>query len=183
MKGHARLTDLSLGGVGLESLDPPLTLGSKAQVSFAVGDKQLETDAVVTRSEGGGNKVGMEFIKLAPHERLGLEEFIRYHLQLRQEERRRHPRVPARQSIEYVAGGKRGIGRLTDISLNGVGFITSGPTLRKGTQARLLFQLGPERIETEVAICFAAKGRLGASFVNLNDQQRAALEKFVSQAL
>ena len=98
-------------------------------------------------------------------------------------ERRKHPRVPTRQHLEYVVGRKRGIGRLTDISLNGVGFITSGPTLRKGTQARLLFQLGLERIETEVAICFAEKGRLGASFVTLNDQQRAALERFVSQAL
>ncbi len=98
-------------------------------------------------------------------------------------ERRKHPRVLTRQQVEYVVGRKRGIGRLTDISLGGIAFITSGPTLRKGIQARLLFQAGPERIEIEVVICSAEKGRVGASFVTLNDLQRASLEKFVSQAL
>lgn len=79
MKGKARLRDLSLGGLGLESPDPPLTLGAKTRVSFLLGGKQLETDAVVTRHDG--DQVGVEFIQLAPHERFGLEEFIRYHAQ------------------------------------------------------------------------------------------------------
>lgn len=78
MRGKARLTDLSLSGLGLESPDPPLTLGSRARVSFLVGGQALETDVVVVHSEGG-DRVGAEFIQLAPHERFGLEEFIRYH--------------------------------------------------------------------------------------------------------
>ncbi|MFQ5696417.1 MAG: PilZ domain-containing protein [Terriglobia bacterium] len=80
IKGQGRLTDLSVGGVGLESPQPPLTLGSKARVSFMVGGKQIETDALVTR-RAGSKKIGLEFVELAPHERFGLEEFIRYHQQ------------------------------------------------------------------------------------------------------
>lgn len=84
MKGRARLTDLSVGGLGLESPDPPLVAGSQARVSFMVGGKPLETDVVVTHSEAGG-RVGAQFLQLAPHERFGLEEFIRYHQQRQQQ--------------------------------------------------------------------------------------------------
>lgn len=80
MKGRARLTDISLAGLGLESPDPPLAVGSQARVSFMLGGKPLEADVVVTRSEDP-DKVGAQFLQLAPHERFGLEEFIRYHQQ------------------------------------------------------------------------------------------------------
>lgn len=80
MRGKARLTDLSVGGVGVESPEPPLVAGSSVRVSFLMGNQKLETDAKVTRTEGT-NRIGMEFVQLAPHERFGLEEFIRYHQQ------------------------------------------------------------------------------------------------------
>lgn len=80
MKGRARLTDVSLSGLGLESPDPPLAVGSQARVSFMMAGKPLETDVVVTHSEGP-DKVGAQFLQLAPHERFGLEEFIRHHQQ------------------------------------------------------------------------------------------------------
>lgn len=79
-KGQARLKDLSLGGLGLESPDPPLLPGSRARVSFLLGGKQMQTEVVVAHGEGG-SRIGAEFIQLAPHERFGLEEFIRYHQQ------------------------------------------------------------------------------------------------------
>ncbi len=77
IRGHGRLTDLSLGGLALESPDPPLGRGTRARVSFMIGGQKVETEAVVTRDDPGGT-VGMQFVQLAPHERFGLDEYLRY---------------------------------------------------------------------------------------------------------
>lgn len=99
-----------------------------------------------------------------------------------QPERRKHARVSADQRLDYVIGRHQGSGRLADISLGGIGLLAPDPSLRKGVQTRVRFQVGSETIETDVEVCHVGEGRRGAFFLNLNDQQRTTLEKLIPQA-
>lgn len=98
-----------------------------------------------------------------------------------QTERRKHPRVAVNQLLGYIFGGQRGSGRVTDVSLGGIGFITINPMLQKGTQVRVSFQVGSEHMEADVVICRVGEQGLGAYFIKLNDQQQACLERLIAQ--
>lgn len=98
-----------------------------------------------------------------------------------QPDRRRFPRVPASQPLHYAFGRLHGIGRLSDISLGGIGFFALHPKLRKGIQTRVHFELNAKPIETDVVVCHMQPGqRFGGYFVKLDQQQRAAVQTFTS---
>jgi hypothetical protein len=67
------LTDGSVAGLGLGSLDRPLEVGTKGKIILLVGDRDVEADVVVRRSQGE-DRAGVEVVK--PSRRLWIAGYI-----------------------------------------------------------------------------------------------------------
>ncbi len=75
IEGRCRLQDLSIGGVGISDLEPPLRIGTKFHVALVIGDRRLESVSVeVVRTSQ--KELGLRFLKLNQGLRRELEALI-----------------------------------------------------------------------------------------------------------
>ena len=75
IEGRCRLRNLSIGGVGISDLEPPLRIGTKLHVALVIGDRRLEGVAVEV-VQTSGREVGLRFRKLNQEFRRELEALI-----------------------------------------------------------------------------------------------------------
>ena len=75
IEGRCRVRDLSMGGVGISELMPPLRIGTRLHVTLVIGERRLESVAVEV-VQTSGRELGLRFRKLNRGFRRELEALI-----------------------------------------------------------------------------------------------------------
>ena len=63
IEGRCRLRNLSVSGVGISDLSPPLRVGTKLHVTLVIGERRLESVSVEV-VQASGRELGLRFRKL-----------------------------------------------------------------------------------------------------------------------
>ena len=75
IEGGCRLRDLSIGGVGISDLKPPLRIGTKLHVTLVIAEWRLESVSVEV-VQTSGRELGLRFCQLNQGLRRELEALI-----------------------------------------------------------------------------------------------------------
>lgn len=99
-------------------------------------------------------------------------------------EERKHPRARLFTLTQMLTptGGQSGLGRMEDLSVGGL-HILSGETLDPNTKVLVRFNLpGGHPVEAQGVVVHAHRGlRMGIQFLEIEKEDRKAIEEFVGQ--
>ncbi|MFQ5724531.1 MAG: PilZ domain-containing protein [Terriglobia bacterium] len=99
-------------------------------------------------------------------------------------EQRKHPRARLFTLTQTLtpAGGESGLGRLEDLSVGGL-HILSAETFDPNTKVLVRFNLpGGRPVEAQGVVVRARRGlHMGIRFLEVNEEDRKAIEEFVGQ--